>query len=156
MLNGSVQQETNIRLMPGTYRLVVRHDDYEDFTLRLSIRDGQRRDLPVEMELLSQCEDLNPSYNADGSCFDSQPRPLAAPLVPLTSAIQGRPSPATLGIKVNDDGSVVEVRVLTLSDNAAFTAAAIQFANSIGYNPAQKDGQPVIAWTQQVFHPLPR
>ncbi len=142
--------------MPGTYRVVVRHDDYEDFSLRLSIRDGQRRDLPVEMQLISQCEDLNQSYNADGSCFDSQPRPLAAPLVPLTSSIQGTPTPATLGIQVNVDGSVIEVRIVTGSDIAAFTAAAINFANSIRYNPAQKDGQPVIGWTRQVFFPGPR
>ncbi len=156
MLDGRVQQQANIVLMPGQYRLVVRHDDYEDFSQAVRIRDGQRRNVAVEMTLISQCEDLGESYNADGSCFDVQPRPLEATLVPLTAAIQSRPSPATLGIKVNADGSIAEVRIVTLSDNAAFTAAAIQFANSIAYNPAQKDGQPVVAWTRQLFFPGPR
>ncbi len=155
-VDGQVRQGTNIRLMPGEHRLVVRHDDYEDFSLNVRITDGQRRGVTVEMALISQCEDLNNSYNADGSCFDVQPRPLEATLVPLTSAIEGRPSPAMLGIKVNADGSAAEVRVLTLSDNSAFTAVAIQFANSIAYNAAQKDGQPVVGWTRQLFFPGPR
>ena len=153
MLDGRPQQGTNIRMAPGSYHLVVRHDDYEDFSLNLRIRDGQRRDLTVDMTIISQCDVLNPSYNADGNCYDIMPRPLELTLVPLPSAIQGNPKPATLGIKVNADSSVAEVRIVTPSDIDAFTAAAIQFANGIRYRAAQKDGRPITAWSQQVFHP---
>ncbi len=153
MLDGRVQQGTNIRLMPGTYRLVVRHDDYEDFSLAVRITDGQRRDLTVDMTLISQCVDLNDSYNADGSCYDVMPRPLEPTLVPLTSDIQGRPSVAIVGIKVNADGSVARVALITTSDNTAFNQAALLFAKRIKYNPAQKNGQPITAWTRQQFFP---
>jgi TonB family protein len=108
------------------------------------------------MVLISQCEALGPSYNADGSCFDRQPQPKAAPLVPLTADVSGTPSQAIIGIKVKADGSVETVTVLTPSDDAAFTVLAVEFARSIEYNPAQKDGQTVAAWTQQVFYPGPR
>ncbi len=157
LLDGDVQQGTNIRLMPGTYRLVVRHPDYENFVVSpLRITDGRRRDVTVVMTLISQCDELNDSYNADGGCFDVQPRPLQATLVPLTSDIVGTPSQAMLGIKVNADGSVAQVVLITPSDNTAFNQAALRFANSIPYNPAQKDGQPITAWTKQLFFPGPR
>ncbi len=153
MLGGRRQQGTNIRLLPGRYSLLVRHDDYQDFTRVVSITDGQRRDLTVDMTLSSQCDDLNDSYNADGSCFDVMPRPLEVTLVPLTSAIQGSPKPATLGIKVNADASVARVVLITTSDNDAFNQAALIFAKSIKYNPAQKNGRPITAWTRQQFFP---
>ena len=141
---------------PGNYRLLVRADGYEEFAEMVRITSGRMLNFPVQMTLITQCEDLSGSYNADGSCFDSQPRPLEQTFVPLTSAIQGTPSPATLGIKVNTDGSVVLVSIVNPSDNPAFTAAAIQFAGKIAYNPAQKDGQPVVGWTRQLFFPGPR
>ncbi len=153
MLDGRPQRETSIRLMPGRYRLVVRHDDYEDFSLTLRITEGQRRNLTVDMTLISQCVDLNMSYNADGSCYDVMPRPLEATLVPLTSDIQGRPSVAIVGIRVNADGSVARVVLITPSDNTAFNQAALLFAKQIRYNPAQKNGQPITAWSRQQFFP---
>ena len=72
-------------------------------------------------------------------------------IVPRLADILGNPSPATLAIKVNPDGSVAMTVVLQPSDNETFTEVAIQFAQNIEYNPAQKNGQPVAGWTQQVF-----
>jgi hypothetical protein len=156
LVGGRIRQGTNIRLNPAVYGLVVRAEGYEDFTLNVRITSGQRRDVAVEMVLISQCEALGPSYNADGSCFDRQPQPKAAPLVPLTADVTGTPSQAIIGIKVRADGSVEFVTVLTPSNDVAFTVLAVEFAKSIEYNPAQKDGQPVTAWTQQLFYPGPR
>lgn len=156
LVGGRIRQGTNIRLNPGGYRIVVRADGYEDYTRDVRITAGQRRDVAVEMVLISQCETLGPSYNADGSCFDRQPRPKAAPFVPLTADVTGTPSQAIIGIKVRADGSVESVTVIEPSDDAAFTVLALKFAGSIEYNPAQKDGQPVTAWTQQLFYPGPR
>ncbi|MCZ6858342.1 MAG: PEGA domain-containing protein, partial [Gemmatimonadetes bacterium] len=151
-----VGTETNIPLPPGNYRLLVRADGYEEFAERVQITSGRMLDFPVQMTLITQCDDLAESYNADGSCFDVMPRPLEATLVPLTSAIQGTPTPATLGIQVAADGLFVTVVIVTPSNNPAFTTAAVQFAATIRYNAAQKDGQPVAAWTQQLFYPGPR
>lgn len=151
-----VRTETNISLPPGNYRLLVRADGYEEFAERVQITSGRMLNFSVQMTLITQCDDLAESYNADGSCFDVMPRPLEATLVPMTSAIQGNPTPATLGIQVAADGSFVTVVIVTPSDNPAFTTAAVQFAATIRYNAAQKDGQPVGAWTQQLFYPGPR
>ena len=156
LVGGQVRRGTNISLSPRVYRLVVRADGYEDYAQDVRIRAGQRMDVAVEMVLISQCETLGPSYNADGSCFDRQPSPKAAPFVPLTADITGTPEQAIIGIKVKADGSVEFVTTLTPSNDAAFTVLALEFARSIEYNPAQKDGQPVTAWTQQIFFPAPR
>ena len=156
LVGGRVRQRTRIPLSPARYRLVVRADGYEDYAQDVRIISGQRNDVTVEMVLISQCATLGPSYNADGSCFDRQPSPKAAPFVPLTADITGTPSQVIIGIKVRADGSVETVTVLTGSDDGAFTVLALRFAESAEYNPAQKDGQPVTAWTRTVFFPGPR
>ncbi|MEE8477216.1 MAG: energy transducer TonB, partial [Gemmatimonadales bacterium] len=156
LIGGRIRQGTNIRLAPALYRLVVRADGYEDFTQNVRITAGRRRDVAVDMVLISQCETLGPSYNADGGCFDRRPQPKVAPLVPLTADVTGTPSQAIIGIKVKADGSVETVTVLTPSNDPAFTVLAVEFARSIEYNPAQKGGQPITAWTQQLFYPGPR
>ena len=154
--NQAVQGRTH-SLSPGQHRVTASAAGYESFSRDISIVVGEtlRLGITLEEELLaSQCETFNTTdYNADGSCFDSQPRPMAATIVPLTPEIQGRPSPATLAIKVNIDGTVALVLPITNSDNAAFTQAALVFAKSIEYNPAQKNGQAVVGWTLQVFYP---
>ncbi len=43
--------------------------------------------------------------------------------------------------------------LITTSDNTAFNQAALLFAKRIKYNPAQKNGQPITAWTRQQFFP---
>ncbi len=156
LVGGQLRQGTNIRLSPGVYRLVIRADGYEDYAQDVRIRAEQRRDVAVEMVLISQCEELGASYNVDGSCYDRRPQPKVAPLVPLTADITGTPSQVIIGIKVREDGSAETVTVLTPSDDGAFTVLALEFARSIEYNPAQKAGQPVAAWTQQPFFPEPR
>jgi TonB family protein len=155
-VDGRTFNGTNIALTQGNRRLMIRADGYEDYTSDVRIRSGERTNLTVTMQLISQCDVLNNTYNADGSCFDSQPRPLAATLVPLTAEIQEMPSTATLGVKVNPDGSVAQVQIITPSDNSTFNILAVEFAQSIRYNAAQKDGQPVVGWTRQVFYPQPR
>ncbi|MEE9534216.1 MAG: protein kinase [Acidimicrobiia bacterium] len=100
LVGGQVRQGTNILLDAGTYRMVVRADGYEDYAQSVQITAGQRRSVAVEMVLISQCETLGPSYNADGSCFDRQPGPKVAPFVPLTADVTGTPSQAIIGIKV--------------------------------------------------------
>jgi TonB family protein len=155
-VDGRVRSGASIVLNQGNRRLLIRANGYEDYTDNVRIRAGQRTDLTVTMQPISQCELLNDSYNADASCFDSQPRPLVATLVPLTAEIQGTPSNATLGIKVNPDGSVAQVQIITPSDYDSFNILAVEFAQAIRYNAAQKDGQPVTAWTRIIFFPRPR
>ncbi len=147
-------------LPPGEHRVTASAAGYESFSRDIRIVVGETARLSITLEeepLASQCETFNTTdYNADGSCFDAQPRPKVAPFVPLTPEMPDRPSPATLAIKVNTDGTVALVLPIVPSDNAAFTQAALVFARSIEYNPAQKNGQVVVGWTQQVFYPSRR
>ena len=144
-------------LPPGPHRVTASAAGYESFSRDIGIVVGETFRLNITLEEeppASQCETFNTTdYNVDGSCFDAQPRPKAATIVPLTPEIEGRPSPVTLAIKVNIDGTVALVLPIAPSDNAAFTQAALVFARSIEYNPAQKNGQAVVGWTQQVFYP---
>jgi TonB family protein len=155
-VDGTARTGTNIALTQGNRRVMIRADGYEDYASEVRIRAGQRTNLTVTMQLISQCDILSGTYNADGSCFDRQPSPLAALLVPLTAEIQETPTTAMLGIKVNPDGSVAQVSIITPSDTPAFNILAVDFAQSIRYNPAQKDGQAVIGWTRQIFYPQSR
>ncbi len=154
--NQAVQGRTH-RLPPGQHLVTASAAGYESFSRDIRIVVGESFSLDITLDeeaIVTQCETFNNTdYNADGSCFDAQPRPKAATLVPLPPEIEGRPSPATLAIKVNIDGTVALVLPIAPSDDAAFTQAALQFANSIEYNPAQKNGQAVVGWTQQVFYP---
>jgi TonB family protein len=112
--------------------------------------------VPVEPEPTSQCTTFNDTYNLEGECFDSRPSPRDVPLVPLTDRIQGTPSQAVLAIRVQPDGSVSQVLPVRPSNDAEFTTAALLFAQGMRFNPAQKDGRTIVAWSQVVFHPKPR
>ena len=154
--NQAVQGRTH-SLPPGEHRVTASAAGYESFNRDIRIVVGETSRLSITLEEeppASQCETFNTTdYNVDGSCFDAQPRPKVPTIVPLTDNIPGRPSPATLAIKVNIDGTVALVLSITNSDNAAFTQAALLFAQTIEYNPAQKNGQAVVGWTLQVFYP---
>jgi hypothetical protein len=104
----------------------------------------------------SQCNLPGPTYNVDGSCFDARPNPLASPLVPLTPEIPDSPAPGRvmLMIQVGIDGKAMVVRNAGApSPNTAFMLAAINYAKSIEYKPAEKNGAKVVAWLTQPFLP---
>jgi hypothetical protein len=95
------------------------------------------------------CTNPGPDYNADGSCFDAPPAPQGPPLLAPPASLTERPTPATLWVKVGEDGRATEVRRLQDSDQVRFTIAAIQFVHdSLTYRPARRDGQPVVGWLQ--------
>lgn len=95
------------------------------------------------------CTSPGPDYNADGSCFDAPPAPQGPPLLTPPASLTARPTPATLWVKVGEDGKAKEVRRLQDSDQVRFTIAAIQFArDSLTYRPARLQGRHVEAWVQ--------
>jgi len=99
------------------------------------------------------CDTYGPTYNRDGSCFDSRPAPLAAPRVPLPAGTTDTPRLVIVLVHVSQDGSTVDARVLTPSNDTAFTSLALEFAKQLKWTPAQKNGEPVDAWTQQQILP---
>ncbi len=156
-IDGRAVRGLTHRLPPGDHRVTASAPGYQAFARSVTVVLGETFRLAIRLEEEVpevQCETFNTiDYNIDGSCFDAQPRPRVATLVPLPAEIQDRPSPATLAVKVNVDGSVALVLTVSPSDNPAFTQAALVFARDIEYNPAQKNGQPVVGWTQQRFFP---
>jgi TonB family protein len=99
------------------------------------------------------CDTYGPTYNRDGSCFDSRPAPLVAPRVPLPAGTTDTPRLVIVLVHVSQDGSTVDARVLTPSNDTAFTTLALEFAKQLKWTPAQKNGEPVDAWTQQQILP---
>ena len=161
-IDGRAASGLNHALPPGTHTIVASAPGYVAVTRTVDITSGQPSRLNIALQeeapvVVSQCSDFDPdSYNLNGECFDSRARPRQATLVPLTEDIVDPPSRAVLAIKIRADGSVERVIQVTPSDNAAFTILALNFARELEYVPAQKDGQTVTSWTQQVFHPKAR
>jgi serine/threonine-protein kinase len=162
-IDGTPVRGTVQTLEPGSHRLRILAPGYEPFSRNITISAGDTvqtgvtmTPVPAEPEPTSQCADFNDTYNLAGECFDSRPTPRDVPLVPLTDQIQGTPGPAVLAIRVELDGSVSRVLPVRPSNNAEFTKEALLFARSMRFNPAQKNGRPIVAWTQQVFQPKPR
>ena len=96
-----------------------------------------------------------PGYNADGSCFDERPRPVAPPFVTVPADVEGQPRPSMLWVRVSAEGKTMEVRQLRPSNEEAFERDARAFAMEMAWQPAIKAGAPVEAWTQMIFPPAP-
>ena len=97
-----------------------------------------------------------PAYNADGSCFDERPKPVAAPFVPVPAdATEAHPRPSILWVKVSPEGKTVEVQPLRPSNDAAYEREVRAFAEQLSWYPATKGGQAVEGWTQMMFRPEP-
>jgi hypothetical protein len=96
-----------------------------------------------------------PAYNADG-CFDERPKPVEAPFVPRPDGLAGEPRPSQLWVKVSAEGRTVDIKDLRPSDDPGFERAARDFAWSVTWHPALKEGAPVEAWTQMLFPPQPQ
>jgi serine/threonine-protein kinase len=94
-------------------------------------------------------------YNRDGSCFDERPKPVTPPYVPVPETVQGTPRASIMWIKVSPEGRTLDVRRLRPSNDEAFEVTARDFAWSLTWHPALKDGAPVEAWTQMIFPPQP-
>jgi TonB family protein len=100
--------------------------------------------------LPAQCK--NQGYNPNKVCWDMRAQPLAAPTAPWRG--QGAaPTPATFWVQVGATGAVESVVPIATSSDGDFSTAALTAAQTMKFNPARKDGQPVEAWTQIAILP---
>ena len=95
------------------------------------------------------------AYNA-AACFDERPKPVEPPFVPLPDGLEGTPTPSQLWVKVSVEGRTVDIQRLRASSDPAFEQAARDFAWTVTWHPALKEGAPVEAWTQMLFPPQPQ
>ena len=56
----------------------------------------------------------------------------------------------------SSEGRTVDIQSLRPSDDAGFERAARDFAWTVTWHPALKEGAPVEAWTQMLFPPQPQ
>ena len=157
---------TSLELPPGTHKVAVQADGWRPLERSILINPGSLTSVTIELQRPTvvgggsnassgavTCDSYGPTYNRDGSCFDSRPAPLAAPRVPLPAGTTDTPRLVIVLVHVSQDGSTVDARVLTPSNDTAFTALALEFARQLKWTPAQKNGEPVDAWTQQQILP---
>jgi serine/threonine protein kinase len=170
-VDGEVKQGTEFMVLAGSRTIAITTPGYQDFRITVPIRRGGDTTIvvrmarlqpavqaaePVAVEPSDPCAEPGPGYNRDNACFDSAPRALFAPFVPLDERIQGTPTRATLWVQVATDGRPLLVRVDRGSNDPNFTVLARAFALQNRYNPAQKNGQPVEGWVLMQFVPQPR
>jgi TonB family protein len=99
----------------------------------------------------AQCR--NAGYNPRQVCWDTRPAPLSPLALPWSG--QGMPTPATFWVQVSATGAAERVQPLATSSDTEFSRAALAAAQTMKFNPAQKKGQPVEAWTQIAIIPQP-
>ncbi len=166
---------TPIRLSPGPHVVAIsapQHVFYVDTvnirsTLELTFtplltpvgeplrteRGGTQTLGPVDTSV-ANCDRPGPGYNKDQSCWDVRPLPVAPPRVRVPAGVTALPSPVVLLVKVNADGTTADVSVLRPSESDAFNGLARDYAVTMRWRPATKDGAPVVAWTQVRLEPI--
>jgi serine/threonine-protein kinase len=161
-------------LPAGRHVLAISAPRFQFFTDTIEVRAGDTLDLtpallpvgapaqaattpPAQTTPAQPVDRCSPgrAYNA-ASCFDERPKPVEPPFVPLPDGVTGTPRPAQLWVKVSAEGRTVDIKRLRPSDDTAFEQAARDFAWTIAWHPAMKDGAPVEAWTQMLFPPQPQ
>ncbi|HXE58105.1 MAG TPA: energy transducer TonB, partial [Gemmatimonadales bacterium] len=112
--------------------------------------------VPTPQRAGATCARPGDGYNADGSCYDERPAPLAPTFVPLTDEVEGTPRASILWVRVSPDGRTLEVQPRTPSNDPAFERLAQEYALKVRWEPATRGGRPVEGWTQWIFPPLGR
>ena len=169
-MDGQPVKGTELELPPGTHKLAVHADGWQPLERAVLITPGSTNSVTIELQRPSvvgggsnagggsagpvTCQSYSPTYNRDGSCFDTRPAPLIAPRVPLPAGTTDMPRLVIVLVHVSQDGTTADARVLTPSNDSAFTQLALDFARQLKWTPAQKNGEPVDAWTQQQILPL--
>jgi hypothetical protein len=150
---------------PGVHKLVVRAPGYDPFERQVVITPGQSSTVNVEMQTSGAgrsggtgsgpCDQYGPAYNQDNLCFDARPVPLASTLLPVPNDAPVIPREAILLFHVSRTGETIAVRLYGRSNVETFNDQALDIAKGLHWNPAQKNGEPVDAWVQWPFKPVP-
>jgi serine/threonine-protein kinase len=163
-INGQLVKGNPMDLPPGLHKLGVQAPGYEPFERQVVITPGQSSLVRVDMRPAGgtsggagagPCDQYGPAYNQDNLCFDSRPVPLASTLLPVPSDASVIPREAILLFHVSRTGETKAVRLFVRSNVETFNDQALDIAKTLHWNPAQKNGEPVDAWVQWPFKPVP-
>jgi serine/threonine protein kinase len=144
-------------LPPGDHEVRVASPGFTAYTATVGVVAGDTVRHRVNLEARNQCERFDSAgYNLGSACFDVRPRPgrSVGTFVPLDASVSTRPTrPAILNIQVQADGTAARIMVQSPSDVPAFALLAVQYAKNLQYEPATKNGRPVVGWVQLPFYP---
>ncbi len=175
-IDGDSAKEDSLRVDTGPHVIEAERPGYEAFRETIRVGRGQTTVVVVSMTRLEErrpeplparepvttrprraappptvnlCAQDTPGaeYFRTSACYDSRPSTVAAPILTVPATMAGAASAVELLVKVSSQGR--PTRILRGRNAAAsqVTLAAIQFArDSMRYNPALKDGEPVEAW----------
>ena len=162
--------EPETRLPAGRHVLAISAPQHNFFTDTIVVQPGKVTEVTPQLTRIgapvaakgrdstrpaSTCSP-GPRYNADGSCFDERPKPVAPPFVPVPGdAAEPHPRPSILWVKVSSEGKTEAVQPLRPSNDPAFERDVRAFADQMSWYPAMKGGQAVEGWTQMIFRPQP-
>jgi serine/threonine protein kinase len=164
-VDGQLVTGTSVDIPPGAHKLAVRAAGYDPFERQVVITPGQASMIKVDMPLSGAggrsgtgggpCDQYGPAYNQDNLCFDARPVPLASTLLPVSNDAPVIPREAILLFHVSHTGETMSVRLFVRSNVETFNDQALDIARGLRWNPAQKNGEPVDAWVQWPFKPVP-
>jgi hypothetical protein len=150
-VDGQPVRGTVLDLPPGTYLLSVRPRAGDAWQQRVSVLPGGEHTVDVPREVASArvdpCAEPGPVYNVNNVCFDTRPLALSSTRIPIP-ADAPLPRLTILFVKVSREGRTLEARVFGQSNDPVFDQRALDLAKLLRWNPAQKNGEPVEAWTQ--------
>jgi hypothetical protein len=166
-INGQPVKGTQFDLPSGVHKLAVRAPGFDVFERQIAVTPGAQLAVKVELRPLGEaggagagagagpCEQYGPAYNQDNLCFDSRPVPLSSTLVSMPADAPVIPREAILLFHVARTGETMSVRLFVRSNVETFNDQALDIAKTLHWNPAQKNGEPVDAWVQWPFKPVP-
>jgi hypothetical protein len=172
----TVDATAPISVDPGSHRITAQANGYESFSTTAAVARGVEAPITINMARLPAEKPVTPpiaglksvgnaaiggqcqtpgveSYNLNNLCFDDRPVATVAPLVPIGEETTGTPKPSIVLVLVQADGTVGRVTSKQISDNPSFHLKALEFAKTLTFRPAQKDGQAVAAWFEVLLRP---
>lgn len=115
---------------------------------------GQMINVDSAIRANINCDDpatngINPAL----ACWQVRARPRVPPTVAAPPSCGYDLTPVTVLVRVTETGETVDVRLFSPSHCHDFTEAAMRFARTLTFVPAQRDGRPIEAWTLVRIHP---
>jgi tRNA A-37 threonylcarbamoyl transferase component Bud32 len=180
-IDGSLVESDSFELEPRTYKIEVERTGYEKYETSTAVGRGQNVVLQIDMQRVAEppptppvtqppaeanpgvdiCSQNPPTsieYFRSRTCFDTPPRELRAPVVTAPAGFQGTLAPVQVLVKVSVNGNAM----LVVGGRRQTAAAELQIAarhfakDSLQYQPARKDGQPIEAWWRVTVQFRPR
>ena len=150
LLDGQLIGDTALDVPAGTHLVSVAVRGADTWTREVTVVAGGALTVPVPRAAprVDPCGEPGPAYNSGGICFDSRPMAQMATTIPIPADAPMMPREAILYVKVSRDGGTLDARVFSPSNDATFNEHALDLARIVRWNPAQKNGEPVEAWTQ--------